>query len=355
MRFAVFSHIAQKESVSIHQRLREFADEARLADELGFDYFFTTEHHFSGRFSLSPSQPVSLAVLAQVTERIRFGPMIIILPIVQPLRVIEELLILDHMSNGRLDIGVGRGITPHEHITYGIDTRTDRERFTEGLEILLKSFATEGHFSWLGKHFQYFDVQLPWTSLQKPHPPIWVPTNSADSAYEYGKRGFKTGGFGVLGMDMYEPVFNEYRRGWDDGGHAVEDRRVAFLASIVVADTDEEARDLGYEHFARQMRLFEYERERTHAVVDSELQALAERSLHRLRQIRNDPERAEAEIRFITGTPDTVIERIEEVRQRLGVDTFIGEFSFGELPYEVVEHSYDLFAKGVMPAFAGVG
>jgi alkanesulfonate monooxygenase SsuD/methylene tetrahydromethanopterin reductase-like flavin-dependent oxidoreductase (luciferase family) len=350
MYFATFSHIAQKESCSVGERLQEFAAEARMADELGLDYIFTTEHHFTGRFSLSPSQPVTLTVLAQVTRRIRFGPMVIILPIVQPLRVLEELTILDHMSGGRLELGFGRGITPHEHVTYGVEPHQDKERFQEGLDFLMKAMNWPGRFSWLGKHFTYIDVDMPWQFLQKPHPPIWCPTNTPDTAYEYGKLGWGCGGFGVLGAGLYDRVFAEYQRGWEEAGHPPERQRLAYLASTVIADTDDEARELMHDNFARQMDLFILERELSRDAVGGNLARVAEASLQRLKTIMSDLGRAEQEMRFMCGSPETVTAKIATLQERLGFNVYMGEFSFGELPFEAVKRSYELLAAKVVPA-----
>lgn len=350
MQYAVFSHIAQKESVSVQTRLDEFAAEVRLADELGYDYFFTTEHHFSGPFSLSPSQPISLTVIAQNSSRLRFGPMVVQLPISQPLRVVEEMLILDHMSGGRLEIGLGRGITPHEHTSYGIPTRSDMARFQEGLEFVVKALSTKGRFSWTGEYYQYFDVELPWSALQQPHPPVWVPTNTASSAYEYGKRGFGVGGFGVVGVDLFKTVFSEYRRGCDEAGVPESQRRVSYLASTLVADTDEEAEELMFEHFPRQLALFELERRRSYEVLDVEGQKNVKASLARLGMITNDLHASAEGLRFIHGSPATVARKVQTLRDVLGVNVFIGEFSFGDLSFDQVRRSHELFASQVMPA-----
>ena len=355
MYFACFSHIAAKETCSIGQRLEEFVAEAQVADRAGLDYMFTTEHHFTGRFSLSPSQAVSLTLLAQVTERIRFGPMVIILPITQPLRVLEELVILDHLSGGRLDLGFGRGITPHEHVAYGVEPHEDKERFQEGLDFLTKAMSAEGRFSWLGKHYTYVDVNMPWRFLQEPHPFVWCPTNTAATAYEYGKLGWGTGGFGVLGPSMFEKVFPEYQRGWAEAGHPQDGQRLLYLASTIIADTDTEARDLMYEHFDRQMDLFKLERDLSRDATGGDLSRMAAASLGRLNTLTEDLEASDNDLRFICGSPDTVIGKIEALQERLGINVFMGEYSFGELPFEVVEHSYELLASKVMPAFGRTG
>ena len=352
MKFAVFSHVAEKATATPKQRLDEFAAEVRLADELGYDYFFTTEHHFTGRFSMAPSQPVSLTVVAQNSERMRFGPMVILLPISQPLRVVEELLILDHMSGGRLEMGFGRGITPHEHTSYGINTHSDRARFEEGLEIVLKAFTSDGPFSYVGEYWQYIDVDLPWKPLQTPHPPVWIPTNTPATAYQYGKRGFGIGGFAVVGMGLYETVFSEYRRGCDEAGVPPDRRPVCYLASALVADTDAEAKELMYDHFLRQLALFEDERRRSHRVGDSAIRQATSASLGRMAAIRADMDAAAEGLRFVHGSPSTVTAQIDRLRDRLGVNVFVGEFSFGELTFEQVRRSHELFMGEVAPRLA---
>ena len=349
MEFAVFSHVAEKATCSPKQRLDEFAAEVRLADELGYDYFFTTEHHFTGRFSMAPSQPVSLTVVAQNSERMRFGPMVILLPISQPLRVVEELIILDQMSGGRLEIGLGRGITPHEHTSYGINTHTDVARFNEGLDIVLKALNADGPFSYVGEFWQYVDVDLPWKPLQRPHPPIWVPTNTPARGYEYGKRGFGIGGFGVVGMDLYEVVFREYQRGCDEAGIPADRRPLTYLASTIVADTDAEAKELMYDHFLRQLALFEDERRRSRRVGGTAIKQATTASLARMAAIRADMDGSAAGLKFVHGSPDTVAAKLDHLRERLGVNVFLGEFSFGELTWDQVRRSHELFMGEVVP------
>ena len=353
MRFAVFSHVAEKETCSPEQRLDEFAAEVRLCDELGYDYFFTTEHHFTGRFSMAPSQPVSLTVVAQNSEHMRFGPMVILLPISQPLRVLEEMIILDHMSGGRLEIGLGRGITPHEHTSYGINTHSDVARFNEGLEIILKGLNAEGPFSFVGEFWQYIDVDLPWRPLQRPHPPIWIPTNTPAKGYEYGMQGFGIGGFAVVGMDLYEVVFREYQRGCDEAGIPHDRRPLIYLASTIVAETDAEAKELMYDHFLRQLALFEDERRRSRRVGDSAIKKATTASLGRMAAIRADMDGSAEGLRFVHGSPDTVAAKIRHLQERLGVNVFLGEFSFGELSWDQVRRSHELFMGEVVPQVVG--
>lgn len=352
MRFAAFTHLSENESATPKQRLDDFAAEVRLCDELGYDYFFTTEHHFTKRFSLAPSQPVTLTVVAENSNRMRFGPMVLQLPISEPLRVVEEMIMLDHLSDGRLEIGLGQGVSPHEHITYGIDPASALARFQEGLEFVTTALTAEAPFSFSGRFWRYVDVDLPWRPLQRPHPPIWVPTSCAERGYTYGLRGFGVGGFAIVGMDRCEQVFREYRRGCDDAGRPPQQRSMAYLASTLVADTDAEATALMYEHLPHQLALFEQERKRTLQMGGPGVQRVNLAALRRLDAIRSDMDRFAHELRFVHGSPDTVAAKIAHLRDRLGANVFIGEFSFAELAFEQVSRSHELFMEQVAPRLA---
>lgn len=351
MYWAVFDHIAHNNEITINQRLNEFVKEAELADRLGYDYYFTTEHHFSGDFSLSPSQTVSLTVLAQVTDRIRFGPLVIILPLVDPLRIVEEMTIIDHMSNGRLELGVGRGIREHEHLSYGIDPATTDARVQEGLEVFRRAWTTEGRFSYRGPFHQYFEVELPWKPLQEPHPRIWNPTNTPERAHQWGRKGYGAGGFSFLGIDFYKPVAEAYEKGFAESGLPADLYRWLWMAPTVVADTDEQARELCYQAFYDQVGLFEYEAQRTYEMVDSSHHPRLEAGLERFRKMKNNLEESDELLRFMCGSPDTVIDKIRYLQSVIPTNMFMGEFSFGHLEWATVERSIELLADKVFPAF----
>ncbi|MBM3672261.1 MAG: LLM class flavin-dependent oxidoreductase [Actinobacteria bacterium] len=349
--WAVFDHLAHKGTMSVGERLDEFAREAALADRLGLDYYFTTEHHFSKDFSLSPSQSISLTVIARETSRIRFGPLVVILPVSQPLRVAEELTLLDHLSNGRLEVGLGRGIREHELLTYGVDPDTAVQRVEEGLDVIRQAWSTEGRFSFSGEHYQYAEVEMPWRPVQKPHPPIWMPSNTPANAEEHGRNGFGGGGFSFLTASFYAPVAAAYERGYQASGLPESQYRWAWMTPLLVAETDEQARDLCYEAFEYQVGLFEYEAQRSHEMVDDARKPAIEAGLERFRQMKSNLEESDELLRFMCGSPDTVIEKIQAVRSQLPVNVIMGEFSFGLLDWKYVEQSYRLLAEKVMPAF----
>jgi alkanesulfonate monooxygenase SsuD/methylene tetrahydromethanopterin reductase-like flavin-dependent oxidoreductase (luciferase family) len=349
--WAIFDHIAHKKAITVNQRLNEFVSEAKLADRLGLDYYFTTEHHFSGDFSLSPSQAISLTVLAQVTERIRFGPLVVVLPLAEPLRLVEEMTIIDHMSNGRLELGLGRGIREHEHMSFGIAPETSEARVQEALEVINKAWSTEGRFSYIGTFHQYHEVELPWQPIQQPHPRFWMPTNTPVRAEELGRRGYGSGGFSFLGVDSCRPVAEAYERGFTESALEADDYRWIWMTPTVVAETDEEARDLCYQAFYDQIGLFEYECERTYEMIDESQHPRLDDSIERLRNMKEDLEGSDESLRFMCGSPETVIDKISYLLSALPANVFTSEFSFGQLEWNQVQTSMELLAEKVIPAF----
>lgn len=285
-----------------------------------------------------------------MTERIRLGPMVVLLPISQPLRVAEEMAILAHLTNGRLDVGIGRGIVAHEHLTFGVDFGERYERLAEATELLLKAWTHDDRFSWMGKHYRYFDVEMSFRPVQRPHPPIWLPTGTVATAEDLGRRGFHTAGFSFLGFDFYREVFAAHRAAWDDAGHPAEDYRLGLAATIVVAETDAEAEALAREHFPRQVELFEYEENRSYEMVTDRGLKNFYRGALDLEAKLHDFEHAEREMAIVHGSPATVAEKIDALRRELGVNTFLGESNFGLLDYDAIERSLTLFAEEVAPA-----
>lgn len=347
LEFGVFSHLANRPGVSVGRRLREFIAEAELADDLRFDYLFTTEHHFSGDFSLSPSQPVTLTMLATHTSRLRFGPMVVILPISQPLRVAEEMLILDHLSDGRLEVGFGRGTLPHEHVMYGVAPASDRGRLLEGINVIERLWTADSPLHHMGEYYQYHGVEMPWRPLQHPHPPIWVPSTSRSSAIAWAKRDFGTGAFGLLPIDLNIAAFQAYREGRAEAGLPASGERSNYMVATLVAETDKEARALATEHFGHQMSLFQSE---AHVTRRMNGQAhITGSNTDPYPRLASEASAGGAPYNLVWGTPDTVVERIRELREILGLTMFLGEFSFGHLDHEQVTRSLTLFSDEVIP------
>lgn len=350
LRFAVFDHIAHKSPImSVGERMQEFVREVQLADSLDFDYYFTAEHHFSQDFSLSPSQPVTSAIMAMSSQRIRFGPMTVILPICDPLRIAEEYAIIDHLSGGRLEFGVGRGVVAHELMTYGRHQDDGVALFRENLEFIIKAWTTREHFSWNGRHHQYFDIEMPYYPLQEPTPRFWIPTATPDNALEWGRRGYGVAGFSWLGLDLHKEIFAAYKEGWKESGLPESEQRIGYLSSYVVAETDEEAEALAKQHFVEQVRLFDYEEGRSWWFGDTQMKRVYSGLLQLFDRIKDVDGFSGPARMIVHGSPETMVEKLQVLRD-LGVNTFFGEFNFGLMPWDVVERSMRLFNDEVRPA-----
>src|SRR5215468_3654152 len=141
MKFGVFDHMDQA-GVPLEQ---QFAERLRLIeayDRLGFHAYHLAEHHGTP-LGLAPSPGLFMAAVAQRTKRLRFGPLVYLLPLYHPLRLIEEICMLDHMSGGRLEVGVGRGVSPIEVGFYGVDPAEGPLRFAEALKVIRQGLTSE--------------------------------------------------------------------------------------------------------------------------------------------------------------------------------------------------------------------
>src|SRR3989442_7812390 len=141
------------------------------ADAAGFSCYHLAEHHATP-LGMAPSPSVFLAAAAQRTRRIRLGPLVYLLPLYSPLRLIGEICMLDHLSGGRLDLGVGRGVSPYEVGYHGLDPARTRPMFQEAPEGIVAGL-TSGRLTHRGEHYRYNDVPIELAPLQRPHPPRW--------------------------------------------------------------------------------------------------------------------------------------------------------------------------------------
>jgi alkanesulfonate monooxygenase SsuD/methylene tetrahydromethanopterin reductase-like flavin-dependent oxidoreductase (luciferase family) len=144
--FSVVDHYPSELERATGDFYAELLEQAEAADEWGFDSFWVAEHHFH-EYGAVPRPPVLLAAAAQRTRRIRLGSGVVVLPFDHPLRVAEDYAMVDVLSGGRLNLGVGSGYLKHEYAGFGVDPEDKRARFDEALEILLRA--------WTGERFSY--------------------------------------------------------------------------------------------------------------------------------------------------------------------------------------------------------
>jgi alkanesulfonate monooxygenase SsuD/methylene tetrahydromethanopterin reductase-like flavin-dependent oxidoreductase (luciferase family) len=254
---------------------------------------------------------------------------------------------LDNMSRGRLEVGVGRGVSPYELAFYNVTPQESRTMFREALEILVTGLRT-GEVSYAGEHFSFKGVRLHIEPSQRPYPPLWYPTDNTNSITWLAQEGFNT-------ITHYPPMttmrelFDLYKRVWQEH-HANPDRlnahvpepKCGIVRHVYVAETDAQALQEARAAFADFICNFNHLRV-THgdtsgrAAYLADFDARLEEGLH------------------IVGSPDTVKKRVQEHVQITGSNYFVGSFCFGTLTTAQTLRSLRLFAEEVMPACQHLG
>jgi alkanesulfonate monooxygenase SsuD/methylene tetrahydromethanopterin reductase-like flavin-dependent oxidoreductase (luciferase family) len=187
-----------------HLEILEFADQA------GLDFYFVAEHHFDLGFSECPSPGSFLGAASQRTKTIRLGPLVYVLPLWNPIRVAEEVALLDNLTQGRLECGFGSGVGPFTFAAYGVPWDEKRKMAWEALHMIMGIWGSES-YSYEGEYFKCKNVELGIPLVQKPHPPIWMPTRSRESIEEAASTGVSTIQWVPPKMKVVRGAFDYYR------------------------------------------------------------------------------------------------------------------------------------------------
>src|SRR5579871_891192 len=237
MKFGIFDHMDQG-AVPLGEQYENRLTLIEAYERAGFRAYHLAEHHATP-LGMAPSPSVFLAAVAQRTKKLRFGPLVYTLNLYHPLRLIDEICMLDQMSGGRLELGLGRGISPYEVGYYGVDPATGPERFAEASEVILKGLTQE-RLDHHGKYFTFRDVPMEMRPVQVPYPPLWYGANSLESADRLAKQGYNS----VVGMkaEGVGAFTARYRAAWKALGRDEADMPFIGLSRhILVGDTDKEA------------------------------------------------------------------------------------------------------------------
>src|SRR4051794_28704958 len=168
MKFGIFDHVDRQYDRPLAQEFDERLEYVKAADELGFYGYHIAEHHATP-LNMVPVPGVYLGALARATKKIRIGPLVYLLPLYSPLRLLEEIAMLDHLSHGRLDVGVGRGVSPFELNFHKVKAEDSRDIFIDAYDCLIAGLTKE-KLTYKGKCFSYENVPLELHPLQKPYP-----------------------------------------------------------------------------------------------------------------------------------------------------------------------------------------
>ena len=214
-------------------------DRIEIMDQTGYDTVWLAEHHFSG-YSVCPSVHVMAAHVAARTRNLRIGTAVTLAAFYHPLRIAEEIALLDVLTGGRINWGAGRGFDRREFAIFDVPVEESTERFREALEIVLAAWTQE-KLSYQGKYHRYEDVEVLPKPVQQPHPPTWAAASSPGAVEWSASRGLS-----IL-MDPHSPhpeiarKFALYREGLEKAGHDLAGRQIPMGRLVAVAETDAKA------------------------------------------------------------------------------------------------------------------
>jgi len=348
LQFGLFDHIDLAGDRPLAQQYDERLQFVAAADAAGFYAYHLAEHHATP-LNTVPAPGLFLAAVARATKRIRMGPMVYLLPLYSPLRMVEEISILDHLSHGRAEIGVGRGVSPYELGFHKVDAEKSREIFIDAYDCMIEGL-THDRLTYHGPYYSYDDVPVILHPLQQPHPATWYGSSNTVGAAWAGERGLHFASNGPTerakdNIDAYVKALAKRGTGVEiphaefPGGGAI-----GISRQIVVAGTDAEARRIAqpaHEHihnnqmFLRNEALRRTDLKSRPGYVDSPSSADFDASL--------------AEGSTIAGSPATVIAEIERQIDRLGINYLICYLMFGTMSLTDALRSLDLFVTEVKP------
>lgn len=322
--------------------------QVELEEALGFDAVWFGEHHYSGYSFGSP--PVIAMAAAARTKRIRLGTGVSLIPLNHPIRLAEEYAMLDVLSGGRLEYGIGRGFLKYSHEVMGINEDENFARYHEGAGIIVKAWTADGPFSYDGKFWKLKDYSFFPKPLQKPYPPIYASAVvTPESAAWAGKHGFHLStAFFVPQQSRVKDVIDVYRQSLRENGFKPEEREISGVYQMYCAPTQEQAMREGLQYAMNYFKFFGgLDQRASHDSKDFEKHGKGiSRAFTAAPKDGGNPAR-----QFMIGDPAFCIDQIKWAQEYYGTNYLIFEVAQGGEPHDLVMKSLKLFGEKVLPAF----
>jgi alkanesulfonate monooxygenase SsuD/methylene tetrahydromethanopterin reductase-like flavin-dependent oxidoreductase (luciferase family) len=321
-----------------------------LAEPLGFDSLFALEHHFTG-YSMSPAPLQLLSFYAGRTSRITLGTCVIVLPWHDPIRVAEQIALLDVMSGGRTLMGFGRGAASVEYDGFRIPMGEARPRFVESARLIIKALTNDS-FEWDGEFFKIPRTAIRPRPISHPERRFYASAVSPESAEIMAKLGF---GMLIVMQNEWAKAaedVHKYRAITASVGHTP--RPPIVLTNVACADTREEARDWAMTYLGEKWDSIDNHYHFSDGHLSGVKGYESYGKLAKTYTKMKDPAFRSKATDFyvsiqIAGTPDDCIQQIGELRRLTGMDHLVTEFSFGSMSHHLAERNMRLFADKVMP------
>jgi alkanesulfonate monooxygenase SsuD/methylene tetrahydromethanopterin reductase-like flavin-dependent oxidoreductase (luciferase family) len=335
MKFGVFDHL-DRGSEPLAELYENRLRLAEAYDREGFYAYHIAEHHATP-LGMASAPSVFLAAVAQRTRRLRFGPLVYILSLAHPLRILEEVCMLDQMSGGRLELGVGRGVSPYEIGYFGVTPQGSGKLYTEAYAVIMQGLQQK-EINFEGEHFQIRHVPVAMECVQKPHPPIWYGMSNAQGVPWAAQNGVNIVCNGLAAP--IRAITDRYRELWraQPHGGAAALPLLGMARHMVIAENSREAFEIG---------------KRSFGVWYNSLQHLWRAHGNPMKNYPI-PEDFTAAIDagvVLAGTPQEVADGLRREIGIAGVNYLLTRFAFGDLSYQESLRSLTLFAREVMPQF----
>jgi alkanesulfonate monooxygenase SsuD/methylene tetrahydromethanopterin reductase-like flavin-dependent oxidoreductase (luciferase family) len=335
MKFGVFDHLDHS-GLPFGQHYENRLCLIEAYDRAGIHAYHLAEHH-STPLGIAASPGIFLSAVAQRTRRLRFGPLVYLLPFYHPIRLIEEICMLDQMSGGRLQLGVGRGVSPFETAFYGIDFAQSQQMYHEAYQLVMQGLVSE-ELTFEGKYYQFQKVPMILKPVQKPHPPLWYGIGVPESADWPAANDVNVV---IIGLrPTARAIVDRYLAERTRLGKQHEDLPLMGVSKhVVVAETDAEALRIARRAYPIWLESFRWLFKR-HG-TEPRIVNILPPSFDELMQLGNG----------IAGSPQTVRDFIASEREATGINYFVSWLAFGDLSLEESLASLELFRGEVMPAF----
>jgi alkanesulfonate monooxygenase SsuD/methylene tetrahydromethanopterin reductase-like flavin-dependent oxidoreductase (luciferase family) len=358
MKFAHFSHIWAKPEMTPHERYEQLWRELESCDALGFDYSFCVEHHFRPDESWMSSPSLYAVGAGARTTRLRIGPMGYIVPLYHPLRLVEEIAIVDQMLGGRMELGLVPGINADYFRPFGLDYGQRKSPTLEFVDYLRAAFGDTQPFSFHGHDFHTDKARISVPPVQRPHPPLWMMSRDPQTLEFCAKNGINPGYFLVYPRADAAPRYRKFLADWQAAGWP-EKPKIAYCTVVYVDETDEKAMEVAlfrasraYEGFLAPAKPGESFEER--AVAHAKMfVGRGEPGASEIMQHLFDAEYLRRQDLVFIGSPATVAEKIRAAAADGVFNVFMGEFNFSDLPEADLMRSIRLFGETVIPALRG--
>ncbi len=344
MQTGVFLEFPALGDVTDQQAFQQGFQMAVEAEQMGAESVWLAEYHFIP-FSVLSAPPMVATAIAARTERVRIGLGVLLLPLGNPIRIAEEIATLDHICQGRLDFGIGRGTFPEHHDAFLSPYPESRGRFEEYLEIILKAWTTE-QFSFEGDHYKCHDLAVRPKPYQKPHPPIRIGVTSAETFPIIGRMGYPlfVNPSRVFALSDLAECVEAYRKAWKDAGHEGQGS-VGIRLPVYLADTKEQAHEQPKESMTTQMaglwQRVAASADRTGTTGNWQAESDLIKGMTYEDWLRD---------KVVFGTPDSVLDRLLQLTEELHLEHIVFEHNPGRLiPHELQMKSMGLLMDKVVP------